>query len=466
MKLGARGGGRGEVEAWTARLEGVTFGGGGAARVMLYCASNVGLGHLHRLVRVGEALREEWAAVDLLLVTDTQNLTAEEIDPAMGIVRLPEYEFREGTFKNRPAGLALDKQQLRDLRANLILAAASGFQPHAILMDTNPHGKRNELEPLLRQLAKLKRPPLRVLQLRDLPFPPEEASRLKAEAGRVQKDLELYDEVLVAGDRGFFDLAQEYAWPEALAARLNYVGFVVPPAPRSAPEARQAAGSEGPAPAPRKPGPVATWEGEGGAVDRGEAQGPSVREVRAATPTRHIVAAMGGGWELETFGRRVVEAFIHLFPEGGHGTTLTLVTGPGVEREGVERLAAEVKGRPDLRVERYTREFDAMLRGCDLAILQAGSTPYQILETDIPMLIYGREYSTREQQVRAERLGGFPGVDTVRPEDMGVERLAERMRAALEARRTPRRTGFSYEGARRAAQVLARGLRGAGESGV
>lgn len=425
---------------------------------MLYCASNVGLGHLHRLTRIAGALRSELGKVDFLLVTDTQNLSADEIGPDLAIVRLPEFEFREGSFKNRAAGVSLDKNQLRDLRANLILAAAISFRPHAVLMDTNPHGKRNELEPLLNHLAGLRSPPARILQLRDIPFPPGESSRMTAEAGVVTRDFDLYDEVLVAGDPGFFDLAAEYGWPEKVAGRLKYIGFVLPESDAAAGTAGAAAAAPNTSVPERKPAPVARWEGEGGAVDGGEARGPAAREVRPGAKARHIVAAMGGGWELETFGRKVVEAFIHLFPGGGRGTTFTLVTGPGAGREEAERLAGEVKGRPDIRVVRYTREFDAMLRACDLAILQAGSTPYQILESDIPMLIYARGYSTQEQEWRAERLGKLEGIGLLGADDMEVQKLAERMKAALGEPRRMRRTKFSFNGAEQAARIIAQAL--------
>lgn len=458
---------------WPARVQPVSFEDASALRVMLYCASNVGLGHLHRLTRIAAALRSELSQVDFLLVTDTQNLSAEEIDPDLAIVRLPEFEFREGSFKNLASGVSLSKGQLRDLRANLILAAAISFRPHAVLMDTNPHGKRNELEPLLKHLAGLRSPPARILQLRDIPFPSEETSRMTGEAGRVTQDFGLYDEILVAGDRGFFDLAKEYGWPEKVAERLKYIGFVLPDYGMAAGEggsgARTGAGAAAPeASAPeRKPVPVARWEGEGGAVDRGEARGPAARgpaarEVKTGAKERHIVAAMGGGWELETFGRKAVEAFIHLFPGGGRGTRFTLMTGPAAGREEAARLAAEVKGRPDIRVERYTREFDAMLRGCDLAILQAGSTAFQILETDIPILLYSRDFATREQAARAERLCRFPGIGRVEAVDLNADALSRRIGEALNAPRIRRTSGLSLDGARNAARLLADLLRPGG----
>lgn len=433
-------------------------------RLLLYCASNIGLGHLHRLTRIVAALREEIPDLDALLITDTQTLTASEIDPELGLIRLPSFEFREDSFRNRPAALGLNKQELRDLRANLILAAATGFQPHAVLMDTNPHGKRNELEPLLKQLGKASMPPLRILQLRDIPFPPEESSRLSGDPARLAEDFALYDEIVVAGDRSFFDLARNYDWPEEIAGRLEYLGFVLPVSEdvedKSVAAENPAAGVSTSGEESRsKPIPVERWEGEGGAVNPEEPAEPAVRERQPGSRALHIVAAMGGGWELEAFGHPVVDAYLHLYPEGGHGAHFTLFTGPAVAQEAFENLVALVKGRPDIRIERYTREFAEELRRCDLAVLQAGSTAFQILESEIPMLIYSREYSTAEQLTRAERLAVFPGVEQLWREDLEPARLAGRMKAMLEAPRVKRKTGFGFSGAERAAMLIANRLR-------
>jgi predicted glycosyltransferase len=105
-------------------------------------------------------------------------------------------------------------------------------------------------------------------------------------------------------------------------------------------------------------------------------------------------------------------------------------------------------------MQRYTRGFTEHLSRCDLAILQAGSTPFQILESDVPILLYSRDYSTQEQQVRAERLESFPGIGRLAPADMEPETLAGRIRDALAQPRTPRQTGFGFDGAATAARTI------------
>jgi predicted glycosyltransferase len=400
-----------EARKWQAAVRPVAFAHDAPPRVMLYCASNVGLGHLHRLKRLAVALRKEIEAVDLLLVTDTQSLSAAEIDPDVGLVRLPGSQFQQGSFEGRAAGLSLDKNQLRDLRANLILAAGISFRPDALVMDTNPHGKRNELEPLLKHLARMDVPPYRVLEVRDIPFPPDEQSRLNADPKRVAADFALYDAVYVAGAPEFFDLAAEYKWPRSLAERLNYLGFVLPE--------------------------MATH--------------PPKHDPRV----RRITAALGGGWEVETFGRPLIEAALKLRDSSSFSIAFTLVTGPAVDESARDELAALAKGAPEITLERYTSEFHGQLRSSDLAVLQAGSTPFQILDTDIQMLIYSRDYATREQEVRAERLARYPGVGRLLPDDLEPDSLARRMREALDSPRVARKTGLGFNGAQQAAKLLA-----------
>src|SRR5690606_9416424 len=105
---------------------------------------------------------------------------------------------------------------------------------------------------------------------------------------------------------------------------------------------------------PFKPPPLDRWEGEGGAVTEPDPQSSHAALESPAPSAGHIVAAMGGGWELESFGHPVIDAYLRLHPERSEGNHLTLVAGPAVRREALDALAALVKGRPDIRIERYT----------------------------------------------------------------------------------------------------------------
>ena len=67
-----------------------------------------------------------------------------------------------------------------------------------------------------------------------------------------------------------------------------------------------------------------------------------------------------------------------------------------------------------------------------MAILLAGSTIFQILDTAIPTLLYSREYKSAEQQPRAERLANFEGVRRLTREEMSAEALCKTLHQPLQ----------------------------------
>lgn len=392
----------------------------GAARVMLYCASNVGMGHLMRLGRVAAALRYRLGRVDMLLCTDASQCP-EPFATGAGVVRLPGFAFRDEDYGERPRDMAIENAQLTRLRASILLASAASFAPDLLLMDTNPHGKRNELEPALRFLKRSGAHTRTVLQLRDIPFPPDEPFRLKPDNWRFERDLALYDAVHVAGAQAFFDLEKAYDWPPNLGGKLRYVGFVLPGAEEA--EAALEADAE-------------------------------LSRMLDAAHTRRIVVSFGGGWAADSLGKAVLEAYESLSATE-NSLQMFVFTGPALSAEGLQALRARVASMPGLAMRRFSPAFSEVLRRADVAVLQAGSTPFQILDSDIPMLVYARDFSTREQQERAERLGRFEGVRTIDAEWLRTRDLASALRDMLAAPRQARRTGLAFDGATRSAEALA-----------
>jgi len=371
-------------------------------RVLMYAASNVGLGHLMRLVTVARRLRAGSPPATILLLTDAPPDIADDVPT----LRFPGYRFRPGTFQDEPVHPGLSVAELHRLRVNALLAAAHAFQPDVFLMDTLPHGKRDELKPAL---ARLPPATIRVLQLRDIPFVPDEPAAATG-LERLRTDGHLYDRVFIAGDPRFFAVEDACQLSEPLRRKLDYLGFVVPDAARDVLET-------------------------------------------GAPARRTIVVSCGGGWEAGTLVRHCLEGFEHLI-NGAEPYRLLLFTGPRIEAAAFAELERLVAGRPDVALERFTSSFPAILRQADLAVLQAGSTPFQILDTDIPMILCPRDFRTAEQQYRAARLTAFPGIEVVDREGLARGDIGRLMRTLLTRPRVRRQSGFRFDGAEEAVRRI------------
>lgn len=381
-----------------------------APRLLCYCASNIGMGHMGRVVRVMRRLRQLRPDCNLLLVTDAKNLALTRGGDDLAVVKLPSFEFVSGgQYGEQPQALGLTKHQLLDIRRTMLLALVRSYQPSLVYMDSLPHGKRDEMLPALR-LAR-KQDARTALCMRDIPCAPGEKFKLAGNEAQLRKHLALYDRLLVAGDQGFFDLAMEYGWPDWVLKKLSYVGFVVPKA-------------------------------------------PEVARDRAPGKPQRIVASFGGGWEATELANEIIEALETLSDQGLKDWHLTLFTGPAIAAEDYAVLEQRIRTDDRIRLERLSAEFPTLLAGADLAILQAGSTPFQILDSDIPMIVYHRDYKIDEQACRARLLARLPGIELLDRSMLGGVFFTEKIRAGLMNPRTPRQTGFDFDGIENATRIL------------
>lgn len=385
-------------------------------RVVMYSSSIVGLGHTARVCRIAEALLRARPETDVLIISDSGADVLDRLAPNAAHLRLPTYQLESGEagrHEERAGNLSLPKRELRNIRAGLITAALHGFRPSVFVADTLPHGKRDELLPALRTFSPSGRGCRRVLLVRDIPCTADEPSKVNLNDRAHARHLGLYDRILVAGDRTFFDVEQELAWPEWLGRRTRYIGYVIPQAARRPDVAT--------APAKGVPG----------------------------HPTR-IVVSFGGGWESDAASLPILDAFRTLRDEVGHGLHLYLALGPSASPDTRDRVLGRASDLVDagaVEIHDFDEHFPERLANADLAILQGGSTVFQVLDGDLPILIYARDWKTREQEERIRRVTSFPGIALLAREDLeDPRRLATRLGAILSAERPKRATGISFDG--------------------
>lgn len=391
----------------------------GKPRILAYCASNIGMGHYGRLSRVLARVREKIPECSLLLATDLRP-GAGPLPDGIELLRLPGFRFEDDdAFRERPEILRLSSKQLALLRSNVLLAAGVSFQPHLLLLDTNPHGKRDELLPLLRHLrAKAGRQRV-FLMLRDIPCAPGEKFKLSGPPSQMAKHAAYYDRILVSGARNFYDIGESFGWSQELEEKTLYAGFVVP---SNTLLSREEAFSFFPA------------------LDAGK---------------RTVVCSFGGGWEVENLAPLIVTGFLAASKAAQPMTQLALFAGPAVEEAVLENLRVKIGDAGGVALFKFTPHFPALLAHCDLALLQAGSTAFQLLDTTIPMLLYSRDYKIEEQKLRAERLCCFPGIRQMTDQRLSAAAWQEGIRWGLTCPRVQRQTGFAFDGLETIAREIA-----------
>ncbi|MEN6626846.1 MAG: glycosyltransferase [Candidatus Sumerlaeia bacterium] len=391
-------------------------------RIFAYCASNIGMGHYVRLVRVLREYIRRRPQTSVLMATDARELSI-AADACIATLRLPGYCFNgDGKFSQSPEHLSITNDELHNLRERLLMAAADEFRPDLVIMDSLPHGKRNEMAGVLRSAREAGA--RSILIMRDIPSLPGDTFKLSGPADKIEREAELYDSILIAGDKGLFDAARTFQWPPAVREKLQYIGFVLPPAETAS---------------------------------RAEAFAMFGHGLDSAKPT--IVASLGGGWSGEEAIERLLDGALKARERLKRPVQMILFTGPAVKEEQLESVRRRATAAGGVIIERFTNRFAPILAHSDLAILQAGSTVYQVLEGSKPLILLCRKYKSREQDERARRLAHLPGVRVVESDDFETTDLGELIGWGLAQKHAPRKTGFSYDGPARAAAAIDRLLK-------
>jgi predicted glycosyltransferase len=373
-----------------------------APRVLFHVQHLLGIGHLQRSLRIVEALID--AGIAVTLVQGGPPIAG--IGPPRGVdvVQLPPIRSRDATFALvDEAGEPVD-DALRSARREALLAAFAAARPDAVVIEGFPFARRAfrfELDPLIAAVHGCRPRPRLISSVRDIPTVRGDAARLAAIVARVRDE---FDAVLVHGDERFIPFDASFPVAPEIADRLHYTGYVATQAP------------------------------------------PSGDDV----PEGEILVSVGGG----AAGRALVTAALEARRQGclaeRHWRILTGASLADDEFETIRRTAP-----PGISVERFRRDFAALLRRCHVSVSQAGyNTVLDILAARARAVLvpFAAERET-EQTIRAEHLAAHGAAVVVPESDLTPTALAAAIERA--AARDPISLAIDTDGARRAAALIA-----------
>ena len=376
--------------------------------VLLYVQHLLGIGHLHRSLRIVETLVRE--GIRVTLISGGEPSSSLTCTSAETVIQLPPIRALDAGFKvlvdeiGRPIN-----DELRTARRSALLAAFAGEQPDALLIEAFPFGRRAfrfELDGLI-EAARARRPrPLIVCSLRDIVVLPNDPRRPKEIVDRVRND---FDCVLVHGDPAFIPLEDSFPLASEISDRLIYTGYIA-----EAPEA-------------------------GGTAISHETAGAD-----------EVVVSVGGG----AVGGALLRTAIETRRQGCLANlTWRLLAGPNLPEPEFAALATALP--EGVVLERYRPDFRQILRRCRVSVSQAGyNTVLDILAARAAAVVVpfasGRE---TEQSLRADRLAARGVLELVRENQLSPERLACAIDRAIFAR--PATIAIDTGGGRRSARLIA-----------
>src|SRR5262249_15426383 len=147
-----------------------------------------------------------------------------QLTPPIDILKLPGLR-KVSNDEYAPRRLRIPISEIRALRSDLLHAAVKAYRPTVVLVDKHPFGAKGEFRAGLEALRAAGG--CAVLGLRDILDEPASVLREWSTYRMRERIAAFYDLVLVYGDRSVFDPIAEYEFPENLAARTRFCGYVV-----------------------------------------------------------------------------------------------------------------------------------------------------------------------------------------------------------------------------------------------
>jgi predicted glycosyltransferase len=240
---------------------------------------------------------------------------------------------------------------------------------------------------------------------------------------------DVYDLILVYGQRSVCDVAEEYELSSRAAAKIRYVGYL------------------------------------SGTNASGLA--PDVRNELGLRSEHLVVVTAGGGGD----GYDLLRALAEGIRRAGRPLPFDCVaiSGPLMAKGQREELRASLQGRAGVHYREFVDDLPAHLAAADLIVSMGGyNTVCEVFDSGRPALIVPRTQPRREQLIRAQALERRGLVSLLDPTLLSPQRLmSEIVRLLFEPTppaRRPEMTGFASLAAALATVLWPRSPHGAGGS--
>lgn len=324
-------------------------------RILLYSHDTCGLGNIRRTLLLAETVRDEYPDASVLVVTGSPVIHAFRIPAGVDYVKLPTLD-RTDADRYSPRFLG-GAASIMSLRRDILERTIVGFDADLIVVDKRPSGIDGELETTLTAIEGMARRPRLVLGLRDILDEPKR-TRASFEKSRAMETIaRYYDEVWIYGERSIFDAVREYGFPDTVARRTRYCGYL---------------------------------------------KRPTVQITRPAGPPRVLVTT-GGGED----GAAVLRAYLSDLVALPRAVQLrsVVVCGPDLPATARAALRAEFDGLSDVEMIDFEPDMTRRYAEADVVVSMAGyNTVCELLSYGRKAVLVPRATPVVEQLIRANLL--------------------------------------------------------------
>ncbi|VEP11482.1 putative glycosyl transferase [Hyella patelloides LEGE 07179] len=361
-------------------------------RLIVYSHDAFGLGNIRRMLAICQHLLVTIPEVSILVLSGSPAIHNFKIPARLDYIKLPCLG-RDRNGKLAAKYLTSDIQETVELRSNLIKTAILNFKPDLILVDKKPYGLLKELKPAL-DILKARSPQTKlVLLLRDILDSPQKTIQEWQQQGYYQAIQHYYDRVLVVGMSEVFNLVQEYQFPQIVAEKTRFCGYIK-----------------------KTCLPYST------ALIR--------TELGLTASEKLIVVTPGGGED----GYSLIKSYLSAISQikDRHRYKTLIIFGsemPSVERE---KLSQIIEDRSSIITLDFTDRLMSYMQAANVIVSMAGyNTITEILSLGKKALVIPRCKPSHEQIIRASRMHKLGLLTAIDPNSIITDNLAEAINKRL-----------------------------------
>lgn len=341
-----------------------------AYKILLYSHDTFGLGNIRRTLLLTHELTRQYPKAAVLVVTGSPMIHAFRIPDGVDYIKLPCLDRVEAE-RYEPRFLSDCSNEMKRTRRAILEKSVLGFAPDLMIVDKRPAGVDGELLETLQTLQQKRQPTRIVLGLRDILDEPKRTRLSLKRNGCFEIIERFYEEVWVYGSQSIFDPIAEYGFPDSVAQKTIFCGYLKRP-------------TESPA--------------------------------RAGGPPRVLVTTGGGG-----DGGRMIEAYLEglaMLPRNVAIET-TVIFGPQMPESRRAALLERFGYMTDVTFLDFEPDLTKRYAEADVVVSMAGyNTVCELLSFARRAILVPRAEPVMEQLIRARLLAAQQLFDVVEPQDL------------------------------------------------
>lgn len=362
-------------------------------RILLYSHDTFGLGHIRRTQKIATSLANK----DTTILVACASPVARAFTNPTGIeyLNLPGYQ-KLADGKYQPRGLNIPLDEFIKLRSSLLYSTVKDFRPDLLIIDKEPQGVGGELMPALEYLREKQKSCHVVCGFRDILDEKAAVLREWQSKNTLPVLQDLFDSILVYGEKQIFDFGTEYDLPTHIKNKLRYTGYIQP-------------------------------------EKNFEIEVPLLNFAQKLPLVTLTLGGGGDGWEfLDTFLECLAAK-----PQSSEFNSVIL-TGPFVSAQLLNKARELASQRSDLIVFEFLSNTEALFRRSDVVISMGGyNTSTELAHLRKYPLVLPRVNPRKEQLIRAETFSQRGLCNYIHPQNLTTQSLYQRIIELLDGKRPP-----------------------------